>query len=59
MRRFMRDEVSWVQYRKITNVRQGQHAKITCMLNDEGILLAVREYVLQAAYTKFKSLLVF
>jgi len=48
-----------MQYRKITDVRQEQHEKITCMLNDEGSLLAVTEYILQAGQSKFKSPLVF
>jgi len=48
-----------MKYRKITDVRKEQHEKITCLLNDEGSLLAVREYILQEGQSKFKSPLVF
>ncbi|KAG0130835.1 hypothetical protein HOY82DRAFT_608717 [Tuber indicum] len=45
MRRLMRDEVSWVQFRRIEATRRGQHQKVECLLNDENILLAVWAYI--------------
>lgn len=50
--RMMRDEVSWVRYRRITPRMHGQHQKVSCMLNDESVLLAVREYISQAGQSK-------
>ncbi|KAG0126648.1 hypothetical protein HOY82DRAFT_614658 [Tuber indicum] len=45
MRRLMRDEVSWVQFRRIEATRRGQYQKVECLLNDEDILLAVLAYI--------------
>lgn len=50
--RMMRNEVSWVRYCRITPPMQGQHQKVSCMLNDESVLLAVREYISQAGQSK-------
>ena len=54
MRRMMKDEVSWVQYWKIALCKQGQHEKVACMLDEDGVLLAVQEYIsTKAGQSKF------
>jgi len=52
-RRILRNEVSWIQFRKIKAISQGQHQKIASMFNDESTWLAVREYISSSGQSKF------
>jgi hypothetical protein len=41
-------ECSWIRQRTIPSSRQGLHAKTQCLLEDEGTLIAVEEYMTRA-----------
>lgn len=41
--RIMRSERMWIQHRNIPTSQQGKNAKIMCMLEDEGTMIAVQE----------------
>ena len=46
-------EKSWIKTRSIALSQRGKHAKSQRMLNDEGTLIAVREYLDGAGESKF------
>jgi hypothetical protein len=43
--RILRQERTWVQTRTISHGNRGKHIKAICMLEDEGTMIAVREYL--------------
>ena len=48
-------EQDWICSRSILHSSRGRHAKAVCMLEDEGTLTAVREYLQEAGESKFPS----
>lgn len=50
--RIMKHERGWIQNRKIPLSRQGKHAKIVSMLEDEGTIMAVHECIASAGQSK-------
>lgn len=48
----IRLEKSWIKTRSIALSQRGKHAKSQSMLNDEGTLIAVREYLEGAGESK-------
>lgn len=49
----IRWEKSWIKTRTIVTSMRGKHAKSQSMLNDEGTLIAVREYIDGAGESKY------
>ena len=49
----IRLEKSWIKTRSIALSQRGKHAKSQSMLNDEGTLIAVREYLEGAGESKY------
>jgi hypothetical protein len=43
--RILRQERDWIQRRIITHGQRGKHIKVVCMLEDEGTLIAARQYI--------------
>jgi hypothetical protein len=56
--RILRQEREWVQQRSITHGRRGKHVKVACMLEDEGTLMAAREYLEDAGERMYYFILI-
>jgi hypothetical protein len=51
--RILKHEKRWIQTRTIPISQQGKNAKMFCMLEDEGTMLVVQEYIASAGSSKY------
>lgn len=51
----MKEEKIWIQKRRIPTGQQGKNAKMICMLEDEGTMIAVRECITTAGTSIYST----